>query len=273
MFDLFKKKYNNPELLEALKTQQERWFTFLDKIEARMDEMTAAAVPELRDIFLKDEDPYKRAHANMLSGLIGQVNQMRQKVDDALENNIHAFVYSTEATLPSITSSAGTEYRNKLHAFRMACLNRHFIFDEKLHHAINLLKEAAGEQDLEAEYQQELQAFDRIRDKFSCVQCGGNITLPQMFFIATYVSCPFCHSQNTFLPSTGARMVLHHARSLAEQRTAHLKKAYEQSGSNEMYQQYLRAMFDEWNKIVPDMKEENEKFYQRLLHDHKIYHS
>ena len=95
-----------------------------------------------------------------------------------------------------------------------------------------------------------------------------------MFFIATYMTCPYCQTQNTFLPSTGAQLVLHQARSLAELRTAHLQKAYEDGYPKDplLYKQYLRAMFDEWNKIVPDMAAENEKFYLRLLKDNNIEH-
>jgi hypothetical protein len=32
-----------------------------------------------------------------------------------------------------------------------------------------------------------------------------------------------------------------------------------------LYATYLRAMFDEWNKINPDLQEEHEKFYNRIL--------
>jgi len=68
-----------------------------------------------------------------------------------------------------------------------------------------------------------------VRDKFNCKQCGGQLTIPRLFFIATYVTCPYCQTQNTFTPSTGAQMVLQRARSLAEQRTAHLLKRYQES--------------------------------------------
>lgn len=274
MFGLFGKKYENPALIAEMSTRQERWFVFLDKLEARMQEMTAAAVPELQKVFREDPDPYKRAHHNMVQGLIGQVNQMRNKANDVKDDNIISFVYQAESMIPSITTTAGHAYHMKLHTFRMACLNRHFIFEEKINEAITLLQNAAGEQDLEGAYQQELAAFEKIRDKFSCKQCGGNITIPKMFFIDTYITCPFCQSQNTFSPSTGARMVLHQARSLAEQRTAHLLRNYEATTPKDpaLYRRYLRAMFDEWNKIVPDMAGENEKFYERLLSDYYINH-
>lgn len=274
MFGLFGKKYQNPALIAEISARQERWFVFLDKLEARILEMTTAAVPELHRVFREDTDPYKRAHIQMVQGLTGQVNQMRHKANEVKDDNIISFIYEAESMIPSITSSGGYEYHGKLHTFRMACLNRHFIFEEKINEAITLLKNTAGEQDLEEVYQEELAAFERIRHHFSCKQCGGNITIPKMFFIDTYVTCPFCQSQNTFSPSTGARMILHQARSLAEQRTAHLLRNYEASSPKDpaLYRHYLRAMFDEWNKIVPDMAGENEKFYERLLSDYAINH-
>lgn len=36
-----------------------------------------------------------------------------------------------------------------------------------------------------------------------------------------------------------------------------------------LYQKYLRAMFDEWNKINPALADEHEKFYIRLLNDYQ----
>ncbi|GAA6768084.1 hypothetical protein AAFH68_40360 [Flavobacterium sp. CGRL1] len=46
---------------------------------------------------------------------------------------------------------------------------------------------------------------------------------------------------------------------LEEQRQAAIKNA------PKLYQVYLRAMYDEWNKITPDLKEHNEKMYQNQL--------
>ena len=270
MFGLFDKKYQNPELLEMIRQTQERWFAFLDKLETRMHEMCTAAVPGIREVFDQDTDPYKRAHGHMVMGLHGQINQMRQKANKTKEESIFHFIDCATAQLPDFISSAGREYHDKLRAFRIDCINRHNIFEEKIAYYTLMLKNAAGEQDLEIFYQEQLFAFEDIRNKFTCKQCGGNITIAKIFFIATYITCPFCQTQNTFTPSTGAQMVLHQARSLAEQRTSHLLRAYEASKPKDsaLYQQYLRSMFDEWNKIVPDMAAENEKFYLRMLHDH-----
>lgn len=240
---------------EVIRQTQERWFVFLEKLEARMDEMCTAAVPELKKVFEEDTDPYKRAHGRMLAGLLGQLHQMRDKANEVKEEKIYGLMRVS-------------------YAFQEACYKRHQDFEERLHHYTDMLKDAAGQQDLESFYREQLEAFERIRDQFTCKQCGGKITIPKMFFIATYVTCPYCQTQNTFMPSSGAQLMLHQARSLAEQRTAHLLKAYENSHPKDpdLYKQYLRSMFDEWNSIVPDMTAENEKFYLRLLKDYNIDH-
>lgn len=262
MFGFFERKYDNPALATEIRQTQERWFAFLEKLETRMDEMCTAAVPELKAVFEADTDPYKRAHGRMLAGLLGQLHQVRDKANEVREQQIFGL-------------AAGGDLRyDILHAFREACFDRHRQFEERITHYTTLLKEAAGEQDLEAFYNEQLAAFERISNTFRCKQCSGNIAIPRMFFIATYITCGYCQTQNTFLPSGGAQLVLHQARSLAEQRTAHLLKAYENSHPKDpaLYKQYLRSMFDEWNSIVPDMAAENEKFYLRLLEDHNIDH-
>lgn len=273
MFGFFKNKYDNPALLAEIGQTEEKWFVFLDKLEARLEELCVAAIPELMSVFNEDADPYKRAHIRMRTGLIGQINQMRQKANVANESRIIPFLYASSGALPDLISSAGRKYHERLYHFKMACLQRHRQFEEKVNEGINMLMAAEGQQDLEAAYQEQLAQFERIKDQFTCKQCAGKMSIPKICYIATYIQCPFCQTQNTYTPSTAMQMVFYQARSLAEQRTRQLLLVYEQSSPKnpQLYRQYLRSMFDEWNKIVPDMTEENERFYQRLWNDHLNY--
>lgn len=274
MFGFLKNKYDNPALLEEIRQTEEKWFVFLDKLETRLDELCAAAIPELIAVFNQDSDPYKRAHSRMLTGLIGQISQLQQKGIEAKEAHIIPFMKASSSLLPDLISSAGRKYHDRLYRFQMACFDRHHQFEDKVNEGIAALRSAKGNTDLEAVYQRQLTEFERIKDSFNCKQCGGKVSIPKMFFIATYIQCPFCQSQNTYTPSTEMQMLFHQARSLAEQRTKHLLQDYENSRPKNpaLYRQYLRAMFDEWNKITPDMVAENERFYQRLLKDHSINH-
>lgn len=274
MFDFFKKKYDNPMLAEEMRQTQERWFAFLQKLEERMAEVCEAAVPQLLEIYEEDTDPYKRAHGRMLAGLLGQVRQMRMKADEVREEKIINFIYAAESSFPSITSPGGHTYHDMLHKFQQACYSRHRTFEENVTRNEDILQHAVGEPDLETPYRNLLEDFEKTKDRFVCTQCSGNITIPRLFLTATYITCPHCQTQNTFHPSTESQMVLHNARALAEQRTAHLLKAYEAADDKDpaLYRQYLRAMFDEWNSITPDMAAENEKFHERLLKDQENYH-
>lgn len=270
MFSLFNKKYDNPELLEKISQTQDRWFDFLNKLEIRMDEMCRIAIPEILEVFNQDNDPYKRKHGHMVMGLCGQIRQIQDKAYKVKEEEIFHFIDLVKDELPDFSSFSGHEYHNRLLKFRLDCINRHHIFEEKIAHCNTLLTQVVGEQDLETAYKEELMAFENIRDKFTCKQCSGNLSIPEIFFFATYITCPFCQTQNSFIPSSGAQIVLHQARSLAEQRMAHLRRAYDESipKNSLLYKQYLRSMFDEWNRIVPVMTAENEKNYQRMLQDH-----
>lgn len=272
MFGFDKKSNDDAQPLSPeIQQKQDRWFAFLEKLEARMEEVCEAAIPQLQEVFEQDTDPYKRAHGRMLAGLIGQISELRRKADEVKEKEIIHFSDVFDSSFTNRAFYVGSDPFKQLYQFKDACYDRHRIFEERMEQIADKLRDAAGEQDLEAAYQQQLTEFEKIKDKFNCTQCGGNITIPKMFSIVTYVTCPFCQTQNTFHPSTEAQLVLHNARSLAEKRTAHLLKAYESAAQKdpELYKKYLRAMFDEWNSIVPEMATENEKFHERLLKDFK----
>ncbi|CAD0004141.1 hypothetical protein [Flavobacterium chungangense] len=310
MFGLFNKQNNEetaiPEWNAELQESQQRWFAFLEKLEVKMEELATAAIPELKQLLEEDEDLYKRTFHRVYAGVRGQLNNIREKARDTYEEKINCIYYDLNSQVSVLSKN-----HDLLSDFRTACSDRHNEFERKFEHWSDQI-EKTQERDLEIEYQKILNEFETIKDKFSCKQCGGNITIDKIFLIETYISCPYCQSQNTFAPSTQARMLQNIARGLAEQRTVHLYEAFETENNKErelyhqrhelslskihqtdsrvlneintkmdqleidrqnviqnapkLYQVYLRAMYDEWNKITPDLKEHNEKMYQNQLH-------
>lgn len=305
MFGLFnkeKEEETTPEWYAELQESQQRWFAFLEKLEAKMEELATAAIPELKQLLEEDEDLYKRTFHRVYAGVRGQLNNIREKARDTFEEKINRIYYDLNSQV-----SVLSKHHDLLSDFRTACSDRHNEFERKFEHWSDQI-EKTQERDLEIEYQKILNEFETIKDKFSCKQCGGNITIDKIFLIETYISCPYCQSQNTFAPSTQARMLQNIARGLAEQRTVHLYEAFETENNKErelyhqchelslskihqtdsrvlneintkmdqleidrqnviqnapkLYQVYVRAMYDEWNKITPDLKEHNEKMYQ-----------
>ena len=308
MFGLFNKQKNDeaiPEWYSELQESQERWFTFLEKLETKMEEFATAAIPELKEILQTDDDLYKRTFHKVYSGVNGQLSNIREKARDTYEEKILGVYYNYNSQI-----SVLSKHHNLVSDFRNTCSDRHNNFEDKYDYWRNQI-EKTQERDLEIEYQKILDEYETIKNKFSCKQCGGTIEIEKIFLIETYISCPYCQTQNTFAPSTQGRNLQNIARGLAEQRTAHLYEAFETENNKErelyhqrhelslstihesdkkvlsetkakmdeleeqrqfviqnapkLYQVYLRAMYDEWNKITPDLKEHNEKMYQNQL--------
>ena len=308
MFGLFNKQKNDeaiPEWYSELLESQERWFAFLEKLEAKMEEFATAAIPELKEILQTDDDLYKRTFHKVYSGVNGQLSNIREKARDTYEEKIITVYQNFNAQI-----SVLSKHHNLVSDFRTACSDRYNDFEDKYEYWRKQI-EKTQERDLEIEYQKILNEFENIKNKFSCKQCGGNIEIEKIFLIETYISCPYCKTQNTFAPSTQGRNLQNIARGLAEQRTAHLHEAFEIENNKErdlyhqrhelslstihqsdkkilseikakmdeleeqrqfaiqnapkLYQVYLRAMYDELNKITPDLKEHNEKMYQNQL--------
>lgn len=314
MFGLFNKSKdkenegNNqafPEWYAELQESQQRWFVFLEKLEAKMEELATAAIPELKQLLQDDEDLYKRTFHRVYSGVNGQLNNIREKARDTYEEKIDHIYYDLSSRISVLDKN-----HTLLSDFRSACSDRCNDFDDKYDYWRKQI-DKTQERDLEIEYKKIIDEFETIKDKFSCTQCGGNINIEKIFLIETYISCPYCKTQNTFAPSTQGRNLQNIARELAEQRTAHLYEEFENENNKEreLYHQrhelslskihesdkkvlagiqakmddleeqrqfaiknapklrlvYLRAMYDEWNKITPDLKEHNEKMYQNQL--------
>ncbi|AOC96005.1 hypothetical protein BB050_02912 [Flavobacterium anhuiense] len=311
MFGLFKKSKDSqngestPEWYSELQENQQRWFAFLEKLEAKMEEFATAAIPELKEIMQSDDDIYKRTFHRVYSGVNGQLNNIREKARDVYEEKVHDVYYNLNSQI-----SVLSKHHDLLSDFRSACSDRYNEFENKYDYWRKQI-DKTQERDLETEYQKILDEYEAIKNKFNCTQCGGNIVIEKIFLIETYITCPYCQTQNTFAPSTLGRNLQNIARNLAEQRTAHLYEAYEAEKDKErdlyhqrhelslsiihekdkkvlyevqlkmddleeqrqfaiknvpkLHQEYLRAMYDELNKITPDLKEHNEKMYQNQL--------
>lgn len=312
----FSKKDNEvalPQWQTQAQENKERIFIFLDKLEAKMKELCDAAIPELIETHKSDEDIYKRTYGRLVAGINGQLENIRKKAYDTYEEKINGFYQDIREEV-----SVLSPHYALLSSFRDDCSTRyHKQFEEKYQYWTKKVAETNYE-DLEINYQRILDEYERIKNTFHCQQCGGNIAIEKIFFVTTYLTCPHCQTQNTFAPSTEAAGLEGLGRSLAEQRTAHLLKAYEDEKQKErdlyherhtlsltkinqkdkkeveridaalesltqkrdeairnappLYEKYLRAMFDEWNKIVPDLALQNEKFYDRLLADFRNHH-
>jgi hypothetical protein len=217
MFDLFKKhttEDNLPDWYPELIETQERFFTFLTKLEEKMEELCSAAIPELKELQQNDTDPYKRNFARMQAAVLGQLDTVNLKANTIQQEKILNYKYELERRTDELN-----KYRNLITEFNSKCSDRYcYQFKTTLQQWIDKVRETAVE-DLEIKYQNVLKEYNDIKDKFTCKQCGGTITIEKIFYLNTFVTCSYCQTQNSFEPSTQAKMVLNFAQELAIQRS------------------------------------------------------
>lgn len=284
-----------------MKETQERFFIFIDKLKEKLQEFAVASIPELTEMGNSDTDEYKRSYYRMQAAVLGQLESIIKKAREVKEEKVTNFPYNENS-------------RDAYYQFRTECYAKYQELDD-LYDAYRDKIQDTFSEDYEAKYQNILNEYNTIKDKFKCSQCGSPIIINKIYFTTTYITCPACQTKNTFEPSSQAKTLEHLGRSLAEQRTKHLLEEHNKKSEipHQLYLQahqiklslihekdkkiiaqkeqeilelekqkadieqeipflyinYLRAMFDEWNKINPDLQEEHEKFYNRLLTDYK----
>lgn len=260
MFGLFnnKNKENSASLaaewMPQVQENQHRFFDFLDKIEAKMQELNDAAVPELTEMRNSAEESFKMDYQRMKSGIDGQLENIRKKVYDVHDDKILDLYNEIKEGYSPKDSD-----RDALDAFRSDCRNRYNIFEEKYHACSNAI-DATDFEDYEIAYQKVMNEFDAIKDKFHCKQCGSPIPIEKIFFINVHLNCTSCQTQNTFEPSTQAKMLQHFAQDLARQRAADLYEKYKKEDEKERFYYYemhplkLSLNFEKDPKIIDDVE-------------------
>ncbi len=269
-----------------LKELEKRWTIFLDRLEARVREVVDAAKPDGRNLFETDPDPVKRTYDRFKDALFGQikgVNRKAQKVfHEYIEHQMHvpeSYYDADESELMSDLELEMTESNNR----------NDFYFSDWEERILNIQDKFESEveaQDFETQFQEILAECNSLKDRFTCKQCSAPVPLSEVYFISTYIPCPHCKTQNTYEPSTKVIQLQGIARSLAEQRCAALEKEYNKSvyegdqsersqaraealqKEREAYKKYMRAVHDEINKILPALKEDTEKIYERMISDY-----
>lgn len=284
MFGLFNKNNNdNPmsiaaEWLPQIQENQQRFFDFLDKMEVRMQELTDAAIPELTEMRNSTEESFKMDFHRMKSGIDGQLENIRKKVYDVHDEKILDLYQEIKHDY-----SPKDKDREVLDAFRNECRSRYNLFEDKFQKSSNAVN-ATDYEDYEIAYQKVLAEYAAIKDKFHCKQCGSPISIEKIFFINVHLACSACQTQNTFEPSTQARMVQHFAQDLAHQRAVDLYEKYkiesekERLFYHEMHPLKLSLNFEKDAKIkseteskIADLEAKRQESIQNTPIFHKDY--
>lgn len=291
----------SPDWIAQMHENQQRWFVFIGKLEERARELCEAAMPELRAAVRDDPDVYKRISGRILAGINGQLENMRQKAAEVREEKIEGFFAA------HCDDEAGYELLLSFRSACMACEHgfEETLAEcrRQLEAAGTRDYEAEYRQILD-EFEAGKDKFFcpqcgspiRIARLFflttyvACPNCRTRCTFEpgslarQLESIGRKLAEHRCADmleayeaecrrerdlyqrihENRETPCDDA--VTREAR-VAENRRLAREREDALARAPSMYEAYLRAMFDEWNRIVPDLTEQNERFYGRMLND------
>jgi len=220
MFGIFNKNNTNAPISNAsewmpqIQENQQRFFVFLDKLEFKIQELTAAAVPELSQMRNSTEESFKMDFHRMKSGIDGQLENIRKRAYEVHDEKVLDLFNEIKAAY----APQGSD-QSLLNQFRTDCRSRYNLFEERFQNCKAAI-DATDFEDYEIAYQKIVTEYATIKDKFQCKQCGSPIAIEKLFFINVHLNCDACQTQNTFEPSTQARMLQHFAQDLAHQRAA-----------------------------------------------------
>ena len=121
-----------------------------------------------------------------------------------------------------------------------------------------------------------VEEYNAVKDKFHCSQCGANLEIKELYFISTYITCPYCQTQNTFVPSDKMREFEFVTKDFAEEKTREEEKLYEKISSSdaasaeEEFLAYFLLRVAVWKIVadtVPTFAEANKKVFYREMDD------
>lgn len=174
-----------------------RWQSFLEKIEARHEELLTAAresLPGLVPASDFDVQPFSVAMMAIRAQCLG----LSQKIDRTWSDSAEAAVEAEGAE----TDQA----RDLGHAssWRMELSLRRTEVEVAAAAAETLTERARAE----------------LARGFKCTHCGGPLTPKESVFRSHYLPCGFCKTMNTFEPGMAARMIEHFAAHALGERAA-----------------------------------------------------
>lgn len=298
-----------PAWLQEMKDNQSRWFVFVEKLETRMAELCTAAIPELQSALAEDTDAYKRTFGLMLAGVKGQLNTIREKVREVSEDKVGNFfnLHSDDVSPGDPCRDMLYAFRAACYDRERVFEQKYGEWIQRLDKTgeRDLEAEYQGILDEYAALQDRIQCRQCgatipvkkiffITTYLACSHCRAQNTFEPSTQARRLESLgrELAEARTAhLLEASNAEkqrhqdlyMTIHENRVRAADSPPQAQAREAQNAlwqqerqaaavkSRELYETYLRAMFDEWNKIVPDLAEHNEKFYQRMLSDFRRF--
>lgn len=284
-----------------MKETKERFFLFISKLEDKLSEFAEASIPELEELNRNDTDEYKREYSSMKNAVLGQLESIMKKAREVREEKVTNFPYHENER------NAYYEFRNECNQKLNQLDELNAVYCEKIENTEQEDYEIKYRKILD-EYQITKDQFhcsqcgslvpvDKIYFTTTYITCsfcntkntfepssqaktleqlGRSLAEQRTAHLLLQYQEVCKKSQQLYLQIHELELSLiretdKNSVAQKEKQIQELKEQKEKFEEQEpkLYQHYWRTMFDEWNKINPDMEEQHEKFYIRILNEYK----
>ena len=247
---------------------EQRFRVFIEKLTERAESLAKETRDAMQEIYDEDTDPYKRSFGNFLMGVKGQFNGIIDKAEDVFKQQIKPYE-------PSFYETQTPEGELQEKWFRKI----HDDFEkwkDKMRDLADSIESHVKEPSAEEKLREIVEEYNAVKDNFHCSQCGANLEIKELYFISTYITCPYCQTQNTFVPSDKMREFEFVAKDFAEEKTREEEKLYEKISSSdaasaeEEFLAYFLWRAAVWKIVadaVPTFAEANKKVFYREMDD------
>lgn len=281
---------------------KERFFVFIGKLEEKLKEFAEASIAELEALNKTDPDEFKRGYHRMKSAVLGQLDSIRKKATDVKEEKIDGFAsYDTSTAYYQLRTECYERYDQleKLHSHYRELIQNTDAEDfeakyQKILNEYEAIKDkfrcvqCGSPITIEKIYFtttyitcpacQTRNTFEPSSQAKMLEHIGRSLAEQRTAHLLKEHDAIPEKTQDLYLQGHHLELSLIHERDkkVIAQKTQEIQELQKQKQELEskrpgLYQTYLRAMFNEWNKINPALAEEHEKFYIRLLNDYKQY--
>lgn len=291
---------------KEMQETKERFFAFIGKLEEKLKEFAEASILELKALNQEDSDEFKRGYHRMKSAVLGQLGSILKKALDVKEEKIDGFVspdddHDTSRAYDQFRSDCYERYNqlDELHSHYRELVENTDAEDFEAKYQKILDEYEAIKDKFRCVQCSSPIAIDKIyftTTYITCPACQTRNTFEpsSQAKMLEHVGRSLAEQRTAHLlkehdeipkKAQDLYMQAHHLelsliheqdKKVIAQKTQEIQGLQKQKEELEskrpgLYQTYLRAMFDEWNKINPALAEEHEKFYNRLLNDYKQY--
>ena len=250
---------------------EQRFRVFIEKLTERAESLAEETRGAIQEIYDEDADPYKRSFGNFLMGVKGQFKGIIDKAEEVFKQQIKPHALSFLKT-QTPEGELQEEWFRKIH-------DDFEKWKDKMRDLADSIENQVKKPSAEEKLREIVEEYNAVKDKFHCSQCGANLEIKELYFISTYITCPYCQTQNTFIPSDKMREYEFVAKDFAEEKTKKEEEFYEKISSSNatseekflVYFLWRAAIWKVLADTVPVLAEANKKVFYREMSDMQVY--